>query len=296
MLKKRRGPWALVATQTHGPEELPSSLHVRVDAGEATKIVARFLRDYLDASSLKGYLVGLSGGLDSAVSGALAVKSVGADRVAALVLPEDSTPERDLSDAATVAKSLGIGAETISIQPLVDAFMSIHPRASPREAANAKARMRMILLHAHAQAMNRIVLGTGNKSELLTGYFTKYGDGGVDVQPLGDLYKTQVRALAKSLAIPESIVAKAPSAGLMAGQTDEEDLGLPYDVLDRILLGLELRLAPEVISRIVNVDASHVARIEGLRRTTQHKRRTPLSPKMGFRTPGLDWRTPTMEA
>jgi NAD+ synthase len=148
----------------------------------------------------------------------------------------------------------------------------------------------MIVLYFVANTEDRLVIGTGNKSELLTGYYTLFGDGGCDFLPLGDLYKTQVRAMARHLGVPEVIVSKTPTAGLWKGQTDEGELGLPYEELDRVLLGMELQLDPATIAEKAGVPLDRVRRVEALVSGSVHKRKTPLIPKLGIRTVGLDWR------
>jgi NAD+ synthase len=157
---------------------------------------------------------------------------------------------------------------------------------------NAKARSRMMVLYAEAQSRGFLVCGTGNKSELLTGYFTKHGDGGVDLQPIGDLYKTQVQELGRHLGVPKPILSKPPSAGLFKGQTDEGEMGITYRDLDAILRGMELNHALPVIVRKTGLDASLVRKVEAMVRTTEHKRRLALIPKIGARTVGIDWRRP----
>lgn len=275
--------------------QLPISLRVDVDAEECSRILTRFLKDYLESAGRKKFVLGLSGGLDSAVSAAVAVQAVGASNVHAYVLPEDGTNPLDLDHAAAVARHLGIAASTISVQPFIDAARQALKEPDRMQVANVTSRARMIVLHAEAMRRNALVLGTGNKSELLMGYFTKFGDGGVDVQPLGDLYKTQVRKLAAHLSIPQAVLEKPPSAGLYAGQTDEAEMGIPYDKLDRILLGLELHLPVATIAQVVEVKPEEVQRIENVRKTTQHKRRAPLIPKLGIRSVGLDWRAAVLE-
>jgi NAD+ synthase len=155
---------------------------------------------------------------------------------------------------------------------------------------NIKARCRMILLYTHANLTNKVVMGASNKSELLTGYFTKFGDGGVDFSPIGDLYKTQILELAKAIEIPENIIKKQPSAGLWEGQTDESELNIKYQDLDRILLGIELKLDAKDIAEKLGIDQSEVLRILGMVEKNVHKRKMPLIPKIGIRTLGLDWR------
>lgn len=241
-------------------------------------------------------MLGLSGGIDSAVVAALAVRAVGPARVHGLVLPDNATAKSDLADAASVARKLALKTSTASIQPYLDVFTANHQDADRTSIGNAKARFRMILLHAEAAKRAGLVLGTGNKTEILLGYFSKYGDGGVDVQPIGDLYKTQVRLLAEHLGLPARVRTKPPTAGLWAGQTDEAELGMAYATLDRLLLGLEIRLDHDQIAKILAIPESEVRRIETMRAASQHKRVMPLIPKLGLRTVGSDWRAATLEA
>lgn len=275
--------------------QIPITLRVAVDPVEAEHVITRFLTDYLASSGRKAYVVGLSGGIDSAVSAALAARAVGPEKVHALILPEKSTEKSHLDDAALVAKTIGIETQTLSIQPIVDGFEKAYAKPDRAQLANAKARARMILLHAEAFRRQGLVLGTGNKSEILLGYFSKNGDGGVDVQPLGDLYKTHVRELARHLRLPERVITKPPTAGLWAGQTDEDELGIDYARLDRILLGFEIKLPFDVIANVVGVRVAEVERLDRMRVHSQHKRRMPLIPKLGLRSVGVDWRSPTWE-
>jgi NAD+ synthase len=149
----------------------------------------------------------------------------------------------------------------------------------------------MNLLYYYSNIHNWLVIGTGNKSELLVGYFTKYGDGGCDILPIGDLYKCQVRQLGEYLEIPLEIIEKTPSAGLWSGQTDEEELGLTYNDLDLILSGFEQLMSPDEISKGFDVPLELIKRVENMRRRSEHKRIGPIIFKMGSRTPGFDWRT-----
>lgn len=270
------------------------TLRVSLDPEDAERVVVRFLKDYFAGAGKAKAVVGLSGGLDSAVSAALAARALGAKNVIAYILPSETTDEQDVDDAEAVAEHLGIEARTVPIAKTLQALEDEHAGFSKQGRGNAAARVRMIQLHEAAYREDALVLGTGNKSEALVGYATKYGDAGVDVQPLGDLYKTQVRILADHLGLPERVRTKAPSAGLWEGQTDEDELGLPYETLDRILLGLEIRLDRDLVADALDVERAEVDRIARLRETTQHKRRMPLMPKFGLRTPGLDWRDVTV--
>lgn len=276
-------------------EQIPIGLRVSLDAVEAERNLVRFLKDYAADSGREFFVIGVSGGIDSALAAALAVRALGKKKVRGLILPDDGTRKEDLRDAKTVVDWLGILAGTRSIQGIIDAAAKQLGALDRAALGNIKARCRMILLHAEAAKRGGLVLGTGNKSELLLGYFSKFGDGGVDVQPLGDLYKTQVRLLSKHVGMPPELLQKAPTAGLWAGQTDEAELGITYETLDRVLLGFELKLPFPRIATLVGIPAREVERIDAMRRLTQHKRRMPMSPKMGLRTVGIDWRQATME-
>lgn len=258
---------------------------------EQVPLVESFLAHQLEASGRSGVVLGLSGGVDSALVARLCVDALGSERVLALALPEGRGGE-DLADAWSYAKELGVAFRAVDIAPFAAAFeRELKPAKAARVArGNLRARARMVVLYYVANTEDRIVVGTGNKSEILTGYFTRWGDGGVDSLPIGDLYKTQVRAMARHLGVPERIVAKTPTAGLWPGQTDEGELGISYDELDRVLLGIELQMEPEAIAEKSGVRLAEVRRIEALVAATAFKRRLPLIPKVGVRTVGLDWR------
>lgn len=254
-------------------------------------VICEFMRRHVEVAHAKGLVVGVSGGLDSAVVTSLAVRALGKERVLAVMLPSPDSHPEDKEHALLGCSALGLAPIEHSIGPIVaglEATLGYIPEARIR--GNAKARARMLILYAEAQKRDFLVCGTGNKSEILTGYFTKHGDGGVDLQPIGDLYKTQVRELARHLAIPEPIVGKPPSAGLYPGQTDEGDMGLTYEQLDAVLRGMELNLAPSAIARRTGLPLQTVEKVEGMVRRTEHKRRLPLIPKLGVRTVGIDWR------
>ena len=255
-------------------------------------IVTSFIRHHLDESGRRGIVLGLSGGLDSSLVAKLCADAVGPKNVLGLWIGEGPAAGTEYRDAREWAKALGIVFRRVDIAPLIEAFRRhLRIKRGDRVAlGNVKARVRMVVLYTVANTEDRIVVGTGNKSEIATGYFTKFGDGGVDFQPIGDLYKTQVREMAAFLGVPKRIVEKGPTAGLWPGQTDEGELGIPYADLDRVLLGIELRLSPEEIASRAGVDPATVRRVEAMVTRSVHKRKTPLNPKVGIRTFGLDWR------
>ncbi|MFA4934118.1 MAG: NAD+ synthase [Candidatus Omnitrophota bacterium] len=197
------------------------------------KIISWIKQQVKDAGA-KGIVMGLSGGIDSAVVAALCKAAVGKNNLLVLFMPCNSHAE-DLKDAKLVAKVLGLKSKLIDLSGLYNNFLRILPKAGGLARGNLKPRLRMSTLYYFANKLNYLVCGTGNKSELLVGYFTKYGDGGVDILPIADLFKRQVCKLAQELGIPQNIIVKPPTAGLWQGQTDEGEMGITYNELDNIL-------------------------------------------------------------
>jgi NAD+ synthase len=208
-----------------------------IDYEKARDIIVSFIRDYVASAGARGVVVGLSGGVDSTVAAALAVEALGSGGVLALFMPSVYTTPEDERDAYEVARRLGVELLRIDVTPIFEAFARALPGYSPEDrlaAGNILPRIRMTILYYYANRRNLLVLGTGDKSELLLGYFTKYGDGGVDVLPIGGLYKTQVREMARRLGF--GWVAEKPSSPrLWHGHTAEGELGASYDVIDQIL-------------------------------------------------------------
>jgi NAD+ synthase len=254
-------------------------------------IIQAFIVHSVRESGRKGVILGLSGGIDSALVAQLCASAIGPERVLALALP-DGKGGKDLKDAQKFAKSIGIEFQVVNIGPIAASFEKRlnAGSADPIARGNLRARTRMTVLYYGANTENRVVMGTGNKSEILTGYATKFGDAGADFLPIGDLYKTQVREMSMHLGIPEEIVEKTPTAGLWPGQTDEGELGITYAELDRVLLGIELQMEPEAIAERASVPLERVRHVEALVASSVHKRKVPLIPKLGVRTVGLDWR------
>ncbi|RKZ14296.1 NAD(+) synthetase [bacterium] len=227
----------------------------------ATGYCVDFIRDTLQGSGHRRLVVGLSGGIDSAVAAGLAVRAVGADQVTGLMLPYTTSSPASLTDARAVAGALDMKVETVDITPMVDAFGEDLPDADALRRGNIMARCRMIVLYDRSAAEGALVLGTGNRTEGLLGYTTLYGDNACGLNPLGQLYKTEIRLLADFLDLPRVVLDKAPSADLWQGQADEDELGFTYAQADAILhalvdegLGLErvaaLGHAPELVQRI----------------------------------------------
>ncbi|MCX6664525.1 MAG: NAD+ synthase [Euryarchaeota archaeon] len=263
---------------------------------EATIIIKDFIKTYVSNSGCTGVVIGLSGGVDSATVAVLCKETLGKEKTHCLFLPDETTPADDRNHQKTLTETFDINCEHIDITPLIHQFSSFCLKHPDKLAlANLKARIRMTLIFEYANMSKNLVCGTSNKSELLIGYFTKYGDGAADIQPIGDLYKTQVFALAQHLKIPKEIIKKPPTAGLWKGQTDEKELKMNYETLDKILYGLEQKLDVDDIAQQLQINPSDIQRIKQMRTHTQHKRRSPLIPKLGLRTIGIDWRSPVQE-
>lgn len=227
------------------------------------KKIETFLKE--NTQDLNGCVLGISGGVDSAVVAYLSVNALGKEKVHGILMPYD---KQSTQDALLVAEKLGISYETINIKPIVDAFKQAAPQYfnAKLSEGNLRARIRMCLLYGYANTKKMIVTGTGNKSEIMIGYFTKHGDGAVDVLPIAHLYKTQVWEVAKQLKIPKSIVEKVPSAELWDGQTDENELGINYYTLDEILKGETKSIETELIEKV-----------DKMVKNSAHKRSTPPS-------------------
>jgi len=208
-----------------------------MEAKAAEKKILQFIRSCFVSSKRKVAIVGLSGGLDSAVTIALCCRALGPRRVLAAILPLPSTPRQDVQDAILLARKLGVKTEKLGIGRIVSSFGRY--ALGRLERANVSARVRMAILYSLASRHNGLVVGTGDKSELLLGYFTKYGDGAADILPLGGLYKTQVRELAASMGIPRRILQKPSSPALWKGQTAEAELGFAYRQADAVLMAIE---------------------------------------------------------
>jgi len=210
---------------------------LRLDAALAERWLVAFLRDELiERRGITSGVLGLSGGIDSAVVAYLAARALGPENVYAIRMPYKTSSDDSLADAQRVIDALGINGETIEITDAVDGYLAHAPDADARRKGNVMARMRMLVLFDQSARRNALPLGTGNKTERMLGYFTWHADDTPPVNPIGDLFKTQVWALAEHLGVPEQLIHKAPSADLEANQTDEGDMGITYGTADRILV------------------------------------------------------------
>ncbi len=261
-----------------------------LDAGLAAGLLSGFIRDEVSKVGVKKLVLGLSGGIDSALSAFLAASAMGPENVTGLIMPYRLSSPRSEEDARSVAAASGIRLEVVDISPQVDAYFERFPEADDLRRGNKMARERMTILYDHSAMLGALVVGTSNKTELLLGYGTLFGDMASAVNPIGDLFKTQVRQLSRHVGVPEQVVEKAPSADLWAGQTDEQELGYSYAVADAVLYRMidcrytRAELLDEGFPRAI-VDG-----IQGLVQRSQYKRRLPLIAKLSQRTIDRDFR------
>jgi NAD+ synthase len=251
-------------------------LATELDIVSAKKKIIAFIKRKVEESDAEGGVIGLSGGIDSAVTAYLAVEALGSRRVMGLIMPDlRATPEKDVSDAKMVASELCVETKEIDIAPIHKAYMKHLPENRLAE-GNLRARIRMALLYYHANMMNRLVIGTGDRSESLLGYFTKYGDGGVDILPIADLYKTEVRRLGETLGIRRRIIAKRSSPRLWPGHLAESEIGMEYELVDRIFkMKFEEGMDAQSIAAALKLSRAKLDVILGKYEASEHKRRMP---------------------
>ncbi len=230
---------------------------------ETAERISRWIREKVEEAGAEGVVLGISGGIDSSLTAVLAEKALG-DAVLGVLMPCHSKPT-DTEHARLLAAQFGIETEYVDLTPIFDRLVQVLPPGDQVAVGNLKPRLRMTVLYYFANNRNYLVAGTGNKTEIEIGYFTKYGDGGADILPLGDLLKTEVRELARELGIPREIITKPPSAGLWEGQTDEGEMGISYEELDEILVAIES-------GDVAGCDQEALARVRAMMAASQHKR------------------------
>jgi NAD+ synthase len=240
----------------------------KLDFKKVISEIQKWIKYYVNSAKVNGLVVGVSGGLDSAVTTTLCVKALGKENVIGLGLPCSSNPQ-DLKDATTLAENLGIRFIIFDLIDIYNEFMkksSSLIESNKLATANLKPRLRMMSIYFIGQSLGKfLVVGTSNRTEIAIGYFTKYGDGGVDLEPIGDLYKCEVREIAKILKIPEEIINKPPSAGLWEGQTDEDEIGLKYEFLDEIIYRIDNDLA------LNDLNGDNVKKVKAMMKSAHHK-------------------------
>ncbi|MHA1946504.1 MAG: NAD+ synthase [Candidatus Hodarchaeales archaeon] len=269
-----------------------------LNSEHTSKVIENFIKTRVTEAKAKGVVLGISGGIDSAVVLTLAVRALGHEKVEAFFLQNKGSSPDDIKDVQGYCKLLRVKLTIIDIQSVIDSFASSINELEDTnllEWMNIKPRILQTYLYFFANKNNYLVCGGGNKSELMIGYFTKYGDGGVDILPIGDVYKSHVFQLAEYLKLPSNFINKPPSAGLKAGQTDEAEIGMRYSKLDSILYGLEMFQTDQKIADHLNIPLIKVKKVHSMIYKSEHKRRAPLIIKLGVRTPTIDWRIPLIE-
>jgi NAD+ synthase len=282
------------ATVTGPAFELPAELAIDTDA--ARRIIREFIRAQLRQAGFEQALLGLSGGIDSALVAYLVAEAIGPERLLAVLMPYRTSSPESRADAEEVVRRLDCASELVDISPIVDGYFE--PRradgddASALRRGNAMARARMLVLYDRSVTWQGLVVGTGNKTETLIGYTTLWGDSASAFNPIGDLYKSQVRQLAQAMGVPDAILRKAPSADLWPGQTDEAEVGFSYAEVDRILFRLvDRRWSPdEVVAD--GFDPATVERVDRMVAASEFKRQVPPIAKIGPRTAGIDYLYP----
>jgi NAD+ synthase len=268
-------------------EDPKLSLEIHTDL--ARQILVDFIRTEIQRTGFHRAVVGVSGGLDSSVSCTLAAEALGPTNVLAVRMPYKTSSPESLEHAHQIVEATGVEEVTLPITEMVDAYFARFPDADTVRRGNAMARARMIVLYDQSAATDGLVVGTGNKTEILLGYTTLFGDAACAINPLGDLYKTQVRQLARALGLPEVILAKPPSAELWLGQTDEGELGFTYAEVDRLLLLLvDGRYTPEACVE-QGFERRFVEKVVERVRRNQFKRMSPPIAKLSNRTVGYDF-------
>ena len=275
--------------------ELPPELAIDTDV--ARRVIAEFIRGQLEQAGFDRLVLGLSGGIDSAVVAFLVSEAIGPDRLLAVMMPYKTSSPASRGDAESVIASLGCQSDMVDITPMVDGYFDVSAGPSGSDATalrrgNFAARMRMSVLYDRSVTFGGLVVGTGNKTEGLIGYTTLFGDSASAFNPIGDLYKSQVRQLAVAMGVPDAIVRKPPSADLWPGQTDETEGGFSYPVLDRLLFWRvdKRRSIEEMVA--LGFESTMVERVDRLIAGSEFKRQVPPIAKLGPRTAGVDYLYP----
>jgi len=269
---------------------------LKLDMPSVEARIKRFIQNYVKKCGANGVVLGMSGGVDSSTAAAITALALGGDAVLGIMLPEEETySDMDTKHAQLVAKKFGFQLETVDMSPILRSCyhsLPVYDAADKLSKGNLKARTRMVCLYYYANRLNKLVCGSSDKSETMIGYFTKWGDAAADISPLMDLYKTQVRQLALHIGVPKEIATKPSTPALWPNQLAEEELGIKYETLDLILFGLEHFMATEEIAEQLKLPVKLVAEVKKRWLASEHKRRQPLTAKIGYRTVGSDFRLP----
>jgi NAD+ synthase len=270
---------------------IPESMNgLSLNTAMVKDMLVQFLRDETKNAGFHRGVIGLSGGVDSAVSTFLAAEALGKENTIAVMMPYSSSSRKSLEDAREVIDSLQIRSETIDISAMVDAYCETWKVSDKVRRGNIMARMRMIALYDVSARERALVIGTSNKTEIMVGYGTLFGDTASAINPLGDLYKTQIWQLAAELGVPKSIIEKTPTADLWEGQSDEDELGCSYPQLDALLFRLVDERRNDAELEKFGFDPAFVERVKEMIRKNQFKRRPPVIAKISYRTVNVDFR------
>ena len=266
----------------------------RADLKLNTKIVrellVRFIKDQTTNAGFTKAVVGVSGGVDSAVSAVLAAEALGKENVLGVMIPYRTSNPKSVEDAKLVIQATGIRSEIVDISKMVDGYCGDNKIADPLRRGNVMARMRMIVLYDLSAREKALVIGTSNKTEILVGYGTQHGDLASAINPLGDLYKSQIWQLAEAIGVPQPVIEKTPSADLWEGQTDEKEMGVTYAKLDALLYEMiDERHSDEELVKM-EFDPPLIKRIRVMIQKNQFKRRPPVIAKVSYRTVNVDFR------
>ncbi|MBQ2636584.1 MAG: NAD+ synthase [Methanobrevibacter sp.] len=253
----------------------------KINVEKTKNDIVEFVQNKVSEANAAGLVVGLSGGIDSTVAAFLACEAVGKENVFGVILPSTTTPTEDKLHGTAIAQLLGINYKEMAIDSILNEFLSVTQLEEDIKAiGNLKARIRMSIIYFYANSKNYLVSGTGNKSEISIGYFTKHGDGACDIEPIGDLYKTDVFELAKYLGVPQEIIDKPPRAGLWNNQTDEDEIGMTYELLDKILYRfIEKEIDAKSIADELDIEVDEVNDIIDRVERNNHKTKVPECPK-----------------
>jgi NAD+ synthase len=265
---------------------------ISLDSDLVRRILVDFIRDESRNAGFGRAVVGVSGGVDSAVSVTLAAEALGKENVLGVLMPYSGSSPESASDAAGLLARIGVKSETVDISPMVDAFIARDSGMDRLRKGNLMARARMIVLYDISARDRSIVVGTSNKTEILLGYGTLYGDTACGINPIGDLYKTQVWDLAAAIGVPGAIVGKKPTADLWAGQTDEDELGFSYNLADRLLFRMEDERLDEEKLVSMGFEKLFIEKVRERIRANQFKRRPPLIARVSDRTANAGFRQP----
>jgi NAD+ synthase len=263
---------------------------IKLNAEHVRELLVRFIRDETTSAGFSKAVVGVSGGVDSAVSATLAAEALGKENVLGVMMPYRSSSPKSVEDARLVIQKAGIRSELVDISRMVDGYCEERSLTDALRRGNVMARMRMIVLYDLSAREKALVVGTSNKTEILVGYGTQHGDLASAINPLGDLYKSQIWQLADVLGIPKQVIEKAPTADLWEGQTDEGEMGVTYARLDALLFEMVDERHSDEELKAMSFDPELIKRVRGLIQKNQFKRRPPVIAKVSYRTINVDFR------